>query len=29
MNTNKWIKLVWGVIGAIIGAVGSFFGFTA
>lgn len=27
MNSGKWLKLVWGVLGAIIGAVGSFFGF--
>lgn len=29
MDSNKWLKLVWGVLGAIIGAVGSFFGFAA
>ena len=27
MNSQNWIKLIWGVLGAVIGAIGSFFGF--
>lgn len=28
MNTMKWVKLIWGIVGAAIGAVGTFFGFS-
>ena len=27
MNSQQWTKLIWGILGAIIGAIGSFFGF--